>query len=80
MEKLKLWLVIPAEHVTTPVLYELGKKFDVVPNIRQASVTAEMGIVCVELEGERKVTHDAIRWLEELGVKVDPVEIQIIEG
>ena len=30
--------------------------------------------------GEREVIKQAIAWLEELGVKVEPVEINTIEG
>lgn len=66
--------------ITRPVIYELGHKFQVVTNIRQASVTPEIGIVSLELDGEREEIKRAIAWLEEIGVKVEPVEIQTIEG
>ena len=79
-EKSRLWLMFPTRHITRPVVYELGQKFQVITNIRQASVTAEVGIVSLELEGEREEIKKAIAWLEELGVKVEPVEIQTIEG
>jgi L-aspartate semialdehyde sulfurtransferase ferredoxin len=70
----------PARLITRPVIYELGHKFQIVTNVRQASVTAEVGIVSIELEGEREEIKRAIAWLEELGIKVEPVEIQTIEG
>jgi ABC-type methionine transport system ATPase subunit len=79
-EKSRLWLMFPTRLITRPVVYELGQKFQVVTNIRQASVTSEVGIVSLELEGKRKEIKEAIAWLEKLGVKVEPVEIQIIEG
>ena len=69
-----------ARHITQPVVYELGHKFEIVTNIRQASVTPEVGIVSLELEGEREEIKRAIAWMEELGIKVEPVEIQTIEG
>ena len=72
--------MFPTRHITRPVIYELGHKFQVITNIRQASVTPEVGIVSLELEGEREEIKRAIAWLEELGVKVEPVEIQTIEG
>jgi hypothetical protein len=62
------------------VIYELGHKFKVVTNIRQASVTEEVGIVSLELEGQRAEIRKAIKWLESLGIKVEPVEINVIEG
>jgi ABC-type methionine transport system ATPase subunit len=79
-ETSRLWLMFPSRLITRPIIYELGHKFKVVTNIRQASVTPEVGIVSIELEGEREEIKAAIEWMEELGVKVEPVEIQIIEG
>jgi len=43
-------------------------------------VNDEVGLVCLELIGERDEVKRAIAWLEELGVKVEPVEINTIEG
>ncbi len=79
-EKSRLWLMFPARLITRPIIYELGHKFNVVTNVRQASVTAEVGIVSIELDGERGEIKKSIAWLEELGVKVEPVEINTIEG
>ena len=79
-EKSRLWLMYPARLITRPVVYEIGKKFKVVTNVRQASVTPEVGIVSLELDGPREEIKRAISWLEELGVKVEPVEINTIEG
>ncbi len=70
----------PARLITRPIIYELGKQFQVVTNVRQASVTPEVGIVSIELEGERSEIKKAIAWLEEIGIKVEPVEINTIEG
>ena len=78
--KLRLWLMFQPRLVTQPVVYELGKKFAVITNIRQASVNEEIGLVSVEIEGERAELDHAIAWLEEIGVKVEPVEINTIEG
>jgi len=70
----------PARLITRPVVYELGKDFAVVTNLRQASVNDEVGLVSLELEGEREELSRAIAWLESLGVKVEPVELNTIEG
>ena len=70
----------PARLITRPIVYELGKTFPVITNVRQASVTDEIGLVSMELFGERDDIKAAIAWLEELGVKVEPVEINTIEG
>lgn len=79
-EKTRLWLMFPARLITRPVIYELAQKFPVITNVRQASVTDQVGIVSIELQGEREEIKKSIAWLEELGVKVEPVEINTIEG
>lgn len=80
MQKTRLWLMFPARLITRPVLWELAKEFPLVTNIRQASVTEEIGLVSLELDGEREVIKKAIVWLEGQGIKVEPVEINTIEG
>ena len=70
----------PPRLITNPVIWELSQKFKVVTNVRQASVTDEIGIVCLELDGERSEIKGAIKWMEKLGIKVEPVEIGVIES
>jgi ABC-type methionine transport system ATPase subunit len=79
-ETRRFWLMYPSRLITTPVIWMLGQKFKVVTNVRQASVTDEIGLVCLELEGKRDVIKSAIKWLEKIGVKVEPVEINVIES
>ena len=70
----------PPRLITTPVIWQLSQKFKVITNVRQASVTDEIGVVCIELDGQRSEIKGAIRWLEKLGIKVEPVEIGVIES
>lgn len=79
-ENHRFWLTIPAKIVQRPIVWELGHKFKLVTNIGQASVTSELGIVSLSIEGQRSEMKKAIAWLEKLGVKVEPVEINTIEG
>ena len=74
----RFWLNFPPQLITRPLLWELSKEFAVVPNIRQASVTDEVGIVSLSLKGEADEITRAIAWLESEGVKVDPVEMNTI--
>ncbi|HUD84027.1 MAG TPA: NIL domain-containing protein [Candidatus Saccharimonadales bacterium] len=78
--QMRLWLMYPPKLITNPVIWELARKFPVVTNVRQASVTDEIGIVCLELSGQRADLKGAIRWLEKLGINVEPVEIGVIES
>ena len=79
-EKRRLWLMYPPRLITTPVIWELATKFDLIADIRQAEVRDEIGIVCLVLEGERNNLKKATTWLERRGVKVEPVEINVIES
>jgi len=79
-EKTRLWLMYPPKLITNPVIWELAQKFPVITNVRQASVTDEIGIVSLELQGARPDIKAAIQWLEKLGIKVEPVEINVIES
>jgi L-aspartate semialdehyde sulfurtransferase ferredoxin len=76
----RLWLMYPPKLIKKPFIWEVGHKFKVITNIRQANVTDEIGIVCLELDGARKEVKAAITWLEKQGVNVEPVEIGVIAG
>ncbi len=76
----RLWLMYPPKLIKEPLIWKLGHKFNVVTNIRQASVTDEIGVVCLELDGKRADVKTAIKWLEKTGVSVEPVEINVIES
>ncbi len=79
-EKRRFWLTYPSKLITRPILWEMTRKFPVIFNVRQASVTDAIGIVCLELEGPRPELKSVIAWLEKQGVKVEPVEINVIES
>lgn len=76
----RYWLNFDADIGTEPVLWEMSKKFDVIFNVRQATLSENMGVMAVILEGERGVVQAAVEWLEQRGVRVEPVEINTIEG
>jgi ABC-type methionine transport system ATPase subunit len=76
----RLWLMYPPKLIKKPFIWEVAKKFKVVTNIRQASVTDEIGIVCLEIDGKRDEVKAAIQWMEKQGVSVEPVEIGVIAG
>ena len=76
----RFWLMYPPKLITTPVIWQLSQKFPIVTNVRQASVTDEIGIVCLELDGPAEAVEEAVHWLEKTGVKVEPVEINVVES
>jgi len=70
----------PTELIKEPVIYRLCKQFDVIPNIRRADVTEDRGWVVLELEGEMGEIEQAVQWVIDQGVRVDPVAGDIVEG
>jgi len=77
--KKKVYLTYPPERVREPLLCQCVRKFKVVTNVRQASVTDKIGIVALELEGEYDEIEKAMAFFTENGVKVEPIELDIIE-
>lgn len=67
-------LTFPAELVTQPVIGQLVRRFDVLPNIRRADVGGDVGWVVCELDGSPERVAAAIGWMEEIGVDVDRLE------
>ena len=70
----------PTELVTQPIIYDLGRKYSVVTNIRRADVRDDMGWVILELEGETSDIQLGIDWVKGTGVRVDPVAGDMVEG
>ena len=80
MAKLRVKFTFPPERITEPVIWEVGRRFDLITNIRRADVTADIAWAVLEVEGEQADVERGMRWVNELGVRVDPVEDSIIEG
>jgi ABC-type methionine transport system ATPase subunit len=80
LETQRFWLTFGAESSRKPLICEMGRKFDVIFNIRNASVTPSIGVIALEMQGERSVLKEAVAWFEANGVQVEPVEINTIEG
>ena len=78
MARMRVRLTFPPERIQEPVIYHLVKDFDIVTNIRRADVKADYGWVALELEGKEENLERGIAWLKEKGVKVDPIERDVI--
>lgn len=75
----RVYLTFPKELVKEPIVCTLAKQFDIMFNIRGSTVTAEMGLVALEIDGEREEVDRALEWLKEKGVVVEPIEKNVIE-
>ena len=58
------------EMVREPLLYKINRSFDVIVNIRGASVSDEGGFMALELQGEEAEVDRVVEYLREHSVKV----------
>ena len=77
--RVKLYLTYPKKLVRAPLIWQATRDFDLVFNIRSASVSEEVGIIAIELDGPEEAIEGAIVWLREQGVTVEPIEKNVIE-
>ena len=73
-ETKKVFLTFPQKIIKEPIVYTIGHKYQVITNIRGASVTDEVGLVALELVGDPVEIDKAIDYMREAGVKVEPME------
>lgn len=68
------------EKIKEPIIYDLGHKFKIVTNVRRADVREDMGWVVLELDGDEAEVQRGLDWAVENGVRIDPIEGDVIEG
>jgi L-aspartate semialdehyde sulfurtransferase ferredoxin len=74
----KVMLKYPEHLIQEPVLFKMVRQFDVMPNIRRARVTDTVGEIALELEGSPENLDRGIRFLQEAGVQVEPLEGDVV--
>ena len=62
-DHVRLFVSFPEDLVDRPMIYEVVKRFDVVPNIRRANVEAHSGWVILELHRDTQTLEDVFRHL-----------------
>lgn len=74
-------LRFPPRLVDQPIIYRLVKDYNLVLNIMKASVTPkEEGLLILELSGARKDYDKGIRYLAEVGVKIQSLGQDIVRN
>lgn len=73
-------LTFPEQLIQEPVIYTLGHEFQVVTNVRMADVDQTTGWVILELDGDAGEIERSLAWAQERGVRVDPLDGDIVEG
>jgi ABC-type methionine transport system ATPase subunit len=80
MGKQRVKFVFEENLVKQPVIYELGRKFKIVTNIRRAEVDEDVGWVVLELDGDEPEIKRGLEWVSSTGVRVDPLGGDVIDG
>lgn len=68
MPVVTLELTAKQDTVGQPILWRLGKLFNVVTNIRRARISEDFGQVAVNLEGSKEEVEQAMNYLHSLGL------------
>tara|TARA_Y100001934_G_scaffold248385_1_gene308942 strand:+ start:90 stop:293 length:204 start_codon:yes stop_codon:yes gene_type:complete len=66
--------------VTEPVIYNLGKDFEIETNIRRADVREDTGWVILELKGTEEEIEKGLNWVASKGVRIDSISGDLIQG
>ncbi len=75
----RFYLTYTDDRIKEPIIYHVGHKYKVITNIRAASVSDHVGILALELDGDPDEIERAVKWIAEQGVKVEPIEKNVIE-
>ncbi len=71
----KYFCRFPQALIKEPIIsHTLNAEFGVIPNIRAASISEEMAMVAVEMEGSPEQIEEAVIYLRERGVIVEAIQ------
>lgn len=79
MAHLRFHVRFPEDKVKEPIIYQIGREYDVVTNVRRADVRETTGWVDVELSGDAGEIERAVAGLRTKGCIVDPIELNVVE-
>ncbi len=80
MSKRRVMFTFPQDLIKEPIIYQLGRQFNVITNVRRADVSENKGWVVLELEGAEKDIDQGLAWVTRKGVRVDAVIGDVVEG
>ena len=75
----KVYLTFQKDLIQKPLVWQLGHDFDIVTNIRLATVSGDVALVGLGLEGTEEEIKRGLTWIESQGVRVEPIELGIVE-
>jgi ABC-type methionine transport system ATPase subunit len=78
--KKRVYLTYPQAQIQEPVLCEMYDRLKVRFNVRTASVSAEVAIVGLELDGADDQVEQALAYFRGRGITVEPIELDVLAG
>ena len=79
MASMRFHIRFPEDKIKEPIIYQIGKEYKVVTNVRRADVRETTGWMDLELTGETAEIERAVAGLRNKGVIVDPIELNVVE-
>ena len=76
---LRFHVRFPEDKVKEPIIYQIGREYSVVTNVRRADVRETTGWVDVEISGDAAEIERAIQGPRHKGCVVDPIELNVVE-
>lgn len=76
----KAYLTFPAAKTKEAIICDMYDQFKVRFNIRSASVNENIGLIALEMEAPEDQMDKAFEYFRKRGVKVEPIEINVIES
>jgi len=71
----KYFCTFPQDLIQEPIIsHVLTAEFGVIPNIRAASITEQVALVAVEIEGEVDKIEQAVEYMRSRGVSVEEIK------
>ena len=69
----RVYLTYDETNVTEPLIYLMGQKFNVITNVRIASIKGDVGLMALQVDGDEEEVEAALAWIESEGVTVEPI-------
>jgi hypothetical protein len=79
MAHLRFHIRFPEEKIRQPIIYQIGREYNVVTDVRRADVRDTTGWADIELSGDTAEIERAVAGLRAKGCVVDPIELNVVE-
>ncbi len=77
--KQRVKLTFPEHLIKEPVIFMMARKYNVMPNIRRARITGNIGEMDLVFEGTEENLSKGLQSLKEQGIAVELAEGDVIE-